>query len=169
MRFTGGSAIAKSIKTSAASGRSWILRTYAILALALIVAIVLLVVLAIPTWIAASVDMTAIIMLAPALLVLVGLIGIGLIFAPLYAVATRFPVAGSDRTAETVYGALGYLIVAGLYLGVVVTVPTEYQSEPSPLMQPIVDYLYALEWYFGFIPPLLAFGLFVAVDQFVYD
>jgi hypothetical protein len=92
-----------------------------------------------------------------------------LVFAPLVApvllAARRHRRVGSDYRYDRALATAGYLVFAGLYVMLVLTVPPEQQDPPSGLLEPVVALLYDLPSVTGAVPPVAAVGLLWALHR----
>lgn len=123
--------------------------------------------------------------LSRAFFVLVGLFVVAPVVAPTLFVARRHrresgdagggtapgadtaTATGRPGTHDALFGAVGYLFLASLYVGLVISVPTAQQSTPSGALAPVVGFLYDLPQLAGLGPPLAAALLILAVHRFV--
>jgi uncharacterized membrane protein YuzA (DUF378 family) len=104
--------------------------------------------------------------LSRAFYVVVGLLVVAPLLAPVLLVARRHRRAiGHDARYDLALSLAGYLFIASLYVGLVITVPADQQTPPSGVVAPVVGTLYALPQLTGVIPPLVASGLIVAVHR----
>lgn len=90
----------------------------------------------------------------------VGLFVVVPLVAPVLFVARRH--RRDDPPDDRYDGALattGYLFVAALYVGLVVSVPPSQQTAPTGALAPVVAALYALPQLAGLVPPLVAAAL----------
>jgi len=88
-----------------------------------------------------------------AFFVVVALAVVGPLLAPIISTARRHRHGYGDRRTDGWLGALGYLFVGALYLGLVVSAPPALrQSVDGPLGQ-LVETLYALPWPVAVAPP----------------
>ncbi len=165
MELASTSALAQHYGSAINSGRSWVLRGYAALAVLLSAFVVLLVVLALPGWIARAVDTSATLMLAPGLLVLVGLALVVAWYAPVYLAVRRCPTPGTARGLERVYGLCGFGIIIGVYIGLLIAVPPAEQTTPPAAIAPLVEVLYGMPPAAGIVPPLVAMVALIAIDR----
>ncbi len=141
------------------------LRTYAVIGLVLIILSTMLVVLALPTWIAQTEGTSATLMLGQALLILIGLLVIMAFFLPMYLVARRLPEPGSQVRLERVYGGFGYAIALSIYLSLLISAPADARGEPPAWIAPIIELFYGLDPIFSAIPPIIAVSALVVVDR----
>jgi len=72
----------------------------------------------------------------------------------------------ADRTAyDAGLAVTGYLFVAALYAGLVISVPPGQQTTPEGVLAPLVAALYALPQLAGSVPPVLAAALIPLVHR----
>lgn len=163
------SAILSGVYSSLQGGRSWVLRTYAIVGLVLIILSTVLIVLALPTWVAQTEGTTATLALGQALLVLAGLAVITAFFLPLYLATRRLPDPGEDIKGERLYGGFGYAIVLSIYLSLLISAPADARGEPPASIAPVIEGIYALDPIFALVPPVLVVVGLLLVDRHVGD
>jgi len=99
---------------------------------------------------------------------LLGVIAIFLLaplFAPVLLVARRTRKAGPDATYDRALALAGIAFVASIYVGLVITVPEQWQESPSGLLAPVVEFLYHLPATWGFGPPILGVALIVLAHR----
>jgi hypothetical protein len=95
--------------------------------------------------------------LSRAFYTVVGLLVVAPLVAPVLFVARRHRRReGTDPRYDLVLSLAGYLFIASLYVGLVITVPTDQQTAPPGVIAPVVETLYALPQVAGVVPPLLA-------------
>jgi hypothetical protein len=97
--------------------------------------------------------------------VLVGLLVVVPMVAPVLLVARRHRRAGSGTRYDRRLAVAGYLFLASLYVGLVITVPPSQQTPATGPLAPVVDALYALPAIAGFVPPLVAALLIALVHR----
>jgi hypothetical protein len=104
--------------------------------------------------------------LSRAFYTVVGLFVVAPLVAPVLLVARRHRRAeGHDARYDLALSLAGYLFVASLYVGLVITVPADQQTAPPPAVASIVETLYALPQIAGVVPPLVAAGVIVAAHR----
>jgi uncharacterized membrane protein YuzA (DUF378 family) len=104
--------------------------------------------------------------LSRAFYVVVGLFVVAPLVAPVLLVARRHRRAeGDDARYDLALSLAGYLFVASLYVGLVVTVPADQQTTPPAAVAPVVEALYALPQLAGIVPPLLAAAVIVLTHR----
>ncbi|XVH32517.1 hypothetical protein ACNS7O_04845 [Haloferacaceae archaeon DSL9] len=104
--------------------------------------------------------------LSRSLYVLVGLFAAAPLMAPVLLVARRhrrgIPVAaGYDAHLAL----SGFVFLASLYVGVIISVPPDQQTAASGVLAPIIEVLYATPQLAGVLPPTLAAVLIYAVHH----
>lgn len=161
----GGSAVLAAVKSCLGPGRSWMLRLYAPVGSLVALFAVLLVALALPTWVAQVERASATLLLGPGLLVLGGLGVAGGALAPLFAAARRLPEPGAHPGHERIYGTFGFGFVVAVYLGFVISAPPAHRSDPGGPVAPLVDWLYGLDAPFGLVPPAAILLALVVYDR----
>lgn len=159
------SAILTAVKSAVAGRRSWLLRAYAVIGSVSIVLTAVLVLLALPTWVAQTEGTSTTLVFGQALLVLVGLGVIVALFLPLYLAHRRVPRPGEDRRLERHYGAFGFAIVLSVYLALLISAPPDARGEPPTWLAPIIEPLYALDPRLALVPPLAVVGLLLLRDR----
>ncbi|MFW6153490.1 MAG: hypothetical protein ACOC42_03935 [Halobacteriota archaeon] len=163
------SAILTAVRSAVAGGRSYLLRAYAVVGSVLIVLTAVLVILALPTWVARSAGTSATLVFGQALLVLVGLGVIVALFLPLYLAHRRLPDPGVDRRLERRYGAFGFAIALSVYVALLISAPPDARGEPPALLAPVIEPLYALDPRLALVPPIATVALLLAVDRRLAD
>lgn len=104
--------------------------------------------------------------LSRAFYVVVGLFVVAPLVAPVLLVARRHRrAAGDDARYDLALSLAGYVFIASLYVGLVITVPPNQQTPPPAAVAPLVDTLYALPQVAGVGPPLVAAGLIVVAHR----
>lgn len=104
--------------------------------------------------------------LSRAFYILVGLFVVAPLVAPVLLVARRHRRAiGHDTRYDLALSLAGYLFICSLYVGLVITVPAEQQTAPSPALAPLVEPLYALPQLMGVVPPLAASLVILAAHR----
>lgn len=84
------------------------------------------------------------------------------LLAPIISTARRHRRGYGDRRTDGWIGALGYLFVGALYLGLVVSAPPELRESVEGPLAPVVEALYALPWPVAILPPtLVAIAMYV--------
>ncbi|MEF8819811.1 MAG: hypothetical protein V5A31_00505 [Haloferacaceae archaeon] len=96
--------------------------------------------------------------LSRAFYVVVGLLLVGPVIAPTLLVARRHRREGSTKRYDAALALAGYLLVASLYVGLVITVPPAQQDPPTGALAPLVAALYALPPAAAVGPPLVGVG-----------
>jgi hypothetical protein len=89
--------------------------------------------------------------LSRAFYVVVGLLLVLPVVTPTLLVARRHRREGSTPRYDAALALAGYLLVASLYVGLVITVPADQQTVPEGALAPVVTALYDL-------PPVAAVG-----------
>jgi uncharacterized membrane protein YuzA (DUF378 family) len=139
------------------ASRSWLFKVYVIVGglAALVVAILMalaLVTLVSRTATAGGGSLT----LSRAFYVLVGLFVVGPLLAPILFVARRHRRVGDEKTYDASLAVAGYLFFAALYVGLVITVPTDQQESVGGALAVVVEFLYTLPGIWGLVPPTFA-------------
>ncbi len=138
------------------SGSS-VYRTYVLVSAALGIVLTLLFTFALIGVIAATLGASETVTLVRSFLVLIALLVIAPIFAPVLLVARRHRThRGDDPAYDAALAAGGYLFVGALYLGLVISVPSEHQEATTGLLAVVVEALYGLPAVLGVVPPVVA-------------
>jgi uncharacterized membrane protein YuzA (DUF378 family) len=104
--------------------------------------------------------------LSRAFYIVVGLFVVAPLVAPVLLVARRHRRReGNDTRYDLALSLAGYLFIASLYVGLVITVPPDQQSVPPTAVAPAVETLYALPQLAGVVPPLLASAVIVVAHR----
>ncbi|MFB6151664.1 MAG: hypothetical protein ABEJ40_07650 [Haloarculaceae archaeon] len=93
------------------------------------------------------------------------LLVVGPLIAPVVLVARRHRRAGSTTRYDRGLAVGGYLFVAGLYLGLVVSTPESQQRTATGVLGPALTALYDLPPAAGAVPPVVAAGLIVVLHR----
>jgi hypothetical protein len=133
---------------------SWLLRSYVVaagVAAGLVAGLVALglVVLVADTATATGGTLT----LSRAFYVVVGLLVVAPTVAPVLLAARRHRYGDGDDRYDRGMAVAGYLLLASLYVGLVVSVPASQQTPAGGALAPVVDALYALPPVAGLAPP----------------
>ncbi|UVE50813.1 hypothetical protein KU306_02680 [Haloferax larsenii] len=104
--------------------------------------------------------------------VLVGLFLVAPLVAPVLFVARRHRRSGSDSRYDLSLALAGFVFMVSIYVGLVISVPTDLQTAPQPFtlgpvtisaLVPVVELLYDLPPLYGLVPPtacaLLVYGV----------
>lgn len=90
---------------------------------------------------------------------LIGIFLVGPIAAPVLLVARRHRRTGSDPGYDARLAIAGYLFIAAVYLGLVISTPPAQQHDSAGPAGLVLAPLYALPAIVGLVPPLFAGGL----------
>jgi hypothetical protein len=146
-----------SFRYSYGESDSYAYRAYVLVSAALGVALTLLFTFALIGLIAATLGASETITLVRSFLVLVALLVIAPVFAPVLLVARRHRTKqGADASYDAALAVGGYLFIAALYLGLVISVPPEHQQATTGAFAVVVGALYGLPQPLGLLPPVLA-------------
>lgn len=159
------SAILGATRGCLASGRSIVLRAYAVIGLVLILLSSLLVILALPTWIAIAEGTSATLMLGQGLLLLGGLLVVVAFFLPIYLAHRHLPPPGDDPWGERLYGGFGFAIVLAVYLGLIISAPPDARGNPPSAIAWAIEPLYGINPVIGVLPPVATIIALVVVDR----
>ena len=159
------SAVLAAVRSCLQRDRSPVLRTYAIVALVVSIFALVLLLLALPTWMAHPSGTSALLMLAPGLLALGGLAVIAALVAPVLLAHRRVPDPGAEPTTEFVYGLFGYAVVVALYAALIISAPEGARGDPPSGLEPLIEPLYGLHPLVGIVPPVVVVGLLLLVDR----
>ncbi|WP_227374692.1 hypothetical protein [Haladaptatus halobius] len=120
-------------------------------------------VLALVFWFTEVLGQSALRTTSNAFLGVIALFVLGPLFAPVLFVARRHRRGETPRPAyDTLLALAGFVFVVSLYVGIVITVPPEYQS-PNP--GAVGGFLYSLPQLYGLVPPLVATLLIFALHR----
>ncbi|WP_248897949.1 hypothetical protein [Haloplanus halobius] len=149
---------------------SWLFRSYVLCGGLLAVAVGFLFLAAVVSVIAATTGgRGGSLTLSRSFFAVVGLLVVAPLVAPVLFVARRHRRRESrtDGQYDAALAAAGYLFVASLYVGLVVSVPPAQQTTPVGVLAPVVATLYALPQVAGVGPPLLAAVVVYAVHRWL--
>ena len=147
---------------------SWLCRSYVIVGGLLAVAVSVLFIAAVIGIIAGTTGgRGGSLTLSRSFVAVVGLFVVVPLVAPVLFVARGHRRDGEvSRTAyDAGLAVTGYLFVAALYVGLVISVPPGQRTTPTGVLAPVVGTLYALPQLAGLGPPLLAVGLMYVVHR----
>lgn len=167
MRPWSGSVLLAAVRDAAGHGRSRVLRAYAVVGGLTAVFVTLLVLLAVPVWVADAGGASATLNLAQGLLFIAGIALVVGLLLPVVLAHRRLPTAGQRPRVEAAYGGFGFALIASVYLALIITAPADAQETPPAAIAPVVDALYTLDPGFGAVPPLVVLLALVAYDRFV--
>ena len=88
-----------------------------------------------------------------AFIIFVGLLVVGPLIAPMLSVAYRRRTGGGDATYEATIATTGYLFIASLYLGLLISAPAQYRTPVEGAADPLVDAIYGFDPIFAVVPP----------------
>lgn len=107
--------------------------------------------------------------LSRAFYAVIGLFVVAPLVAPVLLVARRHRTdRGRDPAYDAALALAGYLFLASLYVGLVITVPPAQQTEPSGALEtiaPVIEMLYNLPQLAGLVPPTVAALAILAVHR----
>lgn len=136
---------------------SWAFRSYAVAAALIAAGSAVVLVLGLVGWIASTANQSTVVALSRAFLVVAWLFVVGPVVAPVLLVARRHR---RGRAVGPRYDPLlalgGYLFVASLYLGLLISAPPGARGRPPAAVAPLVEGLYALPQPAGIVPPVVA-------------
>lgn len=156
-RTSGG--LLRSFPDSFRASDSALFRSYAVLAGLLGLLVALLFAAALIVWFVSTLGSSALVTSSNALLGVVVVFVLGPLFAPVLLVARRHRRGRPDARYDRRLALAGYLFVASLYVGLVISVPPDQQEPVSGALAPVVGFLYGLPQVVGVVPPLLAAAL----------
>lgn len=162
-RSTGG--LLRSFPDSFRASDSALFRSYAVLAGLLGLLAALLFAAALIVWFVSTLGSSALVTSSNALIGVVAVFVLGPLFAPVLLVARRHRRGRPDARYDRRLALAGYLFVASLYVGLVISVPPDQQEPVSGALAPVVGFLYGLPQVVGVVPPLLAAGLLWLVHR----
>ena len=132
---------------------SRVLRWYVVASGLVGAAIAFLLVLAVVVWFTRTLGQSALVTTANAFLGVVAIFVLGPLVAPVLLVARRHRLgAPANPRYDRWLGVLGFAYLTSLYVGLVVSVPPEFQTQTS---NPVVLFLYGLPALLGVVPPLV--------------
>jgi hypothetical protein len=79
--------------------------------------------------------------------------------APILFVARRHRLGNGDLSYDQRLGGLGFLFIASLYTGLVISTPEAQQAPAAGVLAPLVEALYSLPQLVGIVPPLVVAAL----------
>jgi hypothetical protein len=94
-----------------------------------------------------------------AFVVVIGLFVVGPLIAPVLLVARRRRRTGDGGRYDPALALAGYLFLASLYVGLVISTPEAQQQSVSGALAPVVSFLYGLPRIAGLVPPMVAAGV----------
>jgi hypothetical protein len=162
-RTSGG--LVRSFPDSFRASDSLLFRSYAVVAGLVGLLISLLLAAALIVWFVSTLGSSALVTSSNALLGVVAVFVLGPLFAPVLLVARRHRRGRPDARYDRRLALAGYLFVASLYVGLVITVPPAQQEAISGVLAPVVEFLYGLPAVVGVVPPALAATLLWLVHR----
>ncbi|MBV0925256.1 hypothetical protein KTS45_13710 [Halomicroarcula limicola] len=144
---------------------SWLFKGYVVVALLLTLAIALVFALGLLVLLAGSEGLRGgTFTFSRSFFLFVGLLVVAPLLAPILLVARRHRRTGSTATYDRALALSGFVFVASLYVGLVISVPPQLQE---PTGSAVVAALYAAPQLAGLAPPLAAAALLYAVHRFL--
>ncbi|WP_122089018.1 hypothetical protein [Halalkalicoccus subterraneus] len=155
-----------SFRYSYGASDSPVYKGYVVLSALLALVVALFFALALVVLIAGTLGAAETITLVRSFFVLVGLLVVAPIIAPVLLVARRHRKRlGTGSSYDTALALGGFLFMAALYLGLVISVPSALQESTGGALGGIVAVLYGLPSLLGFVPPVLAAALIVVLHR----
>lgn len=155
-----------SFRYSFGASDSRLYRLYVVVGALLSILLTLFFSLSIVVIIAATLGASESITLVRSLFVLVGLVVVAPIIVPVLLVARRHRKRlGSGTLYDSALALGGFLFIGALYLGLVISVPSELQEPTSGAIGVLIQALYNLPSLLGIVPPLLAVLLLVFLHR----
>ena len=162
-RSSGG--LLRSFPYSFRASDSLLFMSYAVVAGLLGLLIGVLLAFALAVWFVSTQGSSALVTSSNALLGVVAVFVLGPLFAPVLLAARRHRRDRADARYDRRLALAGYLFVASLYVGLVITVPPSQQESVSGTHAPVAEFLYGLPQVVGLVPPLLAAALIWLVHR----
>lgn len=155
-----------SFRYSYGASDSRVYRLYVVVSALLSTLLTILFALSLVVLIAATLGASESITLVRSFFVLVGLLVVAPIVAPVLLVARRHRKRfGDDTTYDAALALGGFLFVGALYVGLVISVPSDLREPTSGPLGIVVETLYGLPSLLGVVPPLLAVLLLVGLHR----
>lgn len=101
-----------------------------------------------------------------ALLGVIALFLLGPLFAPVLLVARRHRYGTDDPRYDRALALAGFAFVLSVYVGLVATVPPQWQNSPAGPLAPAIEFVYALPPTWGLVPPLVGAALVALAHRF---
>ncbi len=144
---------------------SLVFRLYVLLSFVLGVILAFTFVLALVRWFYLTLGHSALETTSNAFLGVIALFVLGPLFAPVLFVARRHRRdEGEDAKYDTLLALSGVLFLISLYVGVVISVPSQYQSANAGALG---SFLYSLPQLSGLLPPIVAALFIFALHRFL--
>ncbi|MBX0296369.1 hypothetical protein [Haloarcula nitratireducens] len=144
---------------------SWLFKGYVVVALLFTLAIALVFALGLLVLLAGSEGLRGgTFTFSRSFFLFVGLLVVAPLLAPILLVARRHRRTGSTPTYDRALALSGFVFVASLYVGLVISVPPQLQE---PTGNAVVAALYAAPQLAGLVPPVAAAALLYAVHRFL--
>lgn len=157
--------LVRSFPQSFRASDSLLFRSYAVVAGLLGLLIGLLLTAALVVWFVSTLGSSALVTSSNALIGVVAVFVLGPLFAPVLLVARRHRDGRPNARYDRRLALAGYLFVASLYVGLVITVPPAQQASVSGVLAPVVELLYGLPQVVGVVPPVVAAALLWLVHR----
>lgn len=155
-----------SFRYSFGASDSPVYKGYVVVSALLALVVALFFTLALVVLIAGTLGAAETITLVRSFFVLVGLLVVAPILAPVLLVARRHRKRlGSGTAYDTALALGGFLFIATLYLGLVISVPPDLRESTGGPLGGVVEALYGIPSLLGFVPPILAAALLVALHH----
>lgn len=98
--------------------------------------------------------------------ILAGLLVLMPILAPILFVARRHRRdIGDDVEYDRRLATTGFVFLASMYVGLIISTPTDLQSDTDGVLGPTLETLYALPTAVAFVPPIVAIVLIVGTHR----
>lgn len=148
------------------ASQSRVFKLYVILGGLAALAVALLMTFALVTLIAQTATVTGgILTVSRAFYVVIGLFVVGPLLAPILLVARRHRREGSRKRYDAALALTGFVFLASIYLGLLISVPPSQQEAVSGVLAPVIRWLYALPQLVGLLPPIIAASLIAVVHR----
>lgn len=140
---------------------SLLFKLYAAASALLGVLVALLLLFTLAVWFVETLGQSALTTSSNAFLGVIALFILIPLFAPTILTARAHRRGNASKRRDAALALAGFLFVASLYVGLVITVPSEFQADAGP----VVSVLYDLPALWGLVPPVLGAALIWLVYQ----
>ncbi|SNZ17165.1 hypothetical protein SAMN06269185_2905 [Natronoarchaeum philippinense] len=165
-RPTSYSALRRALGRARRESDSRLLRSYVWVSALIGLLLVITVILALPVWIAQTIGHSALNKISRGVLPVIVLGLLVPLFAPVVYAARNHRRGTATGRSDAALGVAGYLYVLSIYLALVISAPTEFQTEPTGALAPVIDVLYGLPALSSVLAPILGALVIALVQRF---
>lgn len=155
-------AVAKGVRSE-----SYLLRFYTVVGLLASAFVALLLLLAIPQWVAWTVGSSELSTFSRVMLPWLGLLLVVPLLAPPFYAARRDGRGRRSRRSDFLLALSGFAFLGSVYVTLLVSAPVEYREPPPalPVVGAFVEFCYALPAIYALVPPVLGAATIGIVER----